>query len=365
MPIILKSENIFNWVIYCYTKQVITSDLILKFLLLLYTDRNVFMSTNISLSFLIITGAFLSAQATTAQSPSPIDQDFVVNNTLKSQVSVVKDLTNIDLVTTPVVQTVATTQTSPRNQTDVFLSDVAKTPRKVQQISAIPPEAQSEASVEIPVPRPLTQTIKGQSVTPIAQIIRSNTVSPPVTIPVAIPGNSNPVPTANTSVPIDSNNLSRSHPALLYPLTTPAPITSRFGWRTHPLTGSRRFHSGLDIGAPSGAPAVATGAGTVISAGWNGGYGKAVIIQHSDTQQTLYGHLSEISVQAGQTVTQGTVIGLVGSTGNSTGPHLHFESRMPVDGVWTAVDPSQEIQYAVDTLRRSMPYARKELPPGI
>ena len=100
-------------------------------------------------------------------------------------------------------------------------------------------------------------------------------------------------------------------------------------------------------------------------AGWNGGYGKAVIIQHSDRQQTLYGHLSEVSVQAGQTIAQGTVIGLVGSTGNSTGPHLHFESRTPTAGAWTAIDPSQEIQYAVDSLRRSMPYARQDLPPGI
>ena len=72
---------------------------------------------------------------------------------------------------------------------------------------------------------------------------------------------------------------------------------------------------------------VATGAGTVISAGWNGGYGKAITIQHNDTQQTLYGHLSEISVQPGQQVEQGVVIGLVGSTGHSTGPHLHFEVR--------------------------------------
>jgi murein DD-endopeptidase MepM/ murein hydrolase activator NlpD len=312
------------------------------------------MRTHTSLSFLIITGAFLSAQATTAQNPSLIAQNSVANNTLTAQSSV-NDPTTVGSVAAPVFQAIATTQTN------VFLSDVAKTPQKIRQISAIPPEEPSTASIEIFVPRPLTQTIKVQSVTPTAQVIKANPVPPNG-------GTSIATPAANANPPIDnstSSNVNRSHPALLYPLTTPAPITSRFGWRTHPLTGNRRFHSGVDIGAPSGAPVIATGSGTVISAGWNGGYGNAVIIQHSDTQQTLYGHLSAISVQAGQTVAPGSVIGLVGSTGNSTGPHLHFESRMPNDGVWTAVDPSQEIQYAVDILRRSLPYARKDLPPGI
>jgi murein DD-endopeptidase MepM/ murein hydrolase activator NlpD len=230
---------------------------------------------------------------------------------------------------------------------------VATIPGFSYKVSAIPVEVSSDASVEIPVPPPLTQMIKGQPAPqplPAVKIdpISSTTPTQPI----------KPIPAANGG--------SQSPVVSIYPLTNPAPITSKFGWRTHPLTGNRRFHSGLDIAAPSGSPVVATAAGTVISAGWNGGYGKAVIIQHSGTQQTLYGHLSEVSVQAGQTIAQGTVIGLVGSTGNSTGPHLHFESRMPnLAGVWTAVDPSQEIKYAVDTLRRSMPYARKELPPGI
>jgi murein DD-endopeptidase MepM/ murein hydrolase activator NlpD len=329
--------------------------------LLLYTDRNVFMSTNISLSLLIITGALLSAQAATAQSPLPTKQASVANNTLKPQISVETDLQNLDPIATKVLPVMVSFQP---HQTDIFLSDIAKTPRKVQQISGLPTEAQSENSVEIFVPRPLTQTIKGQPTT----LPAPTSPAPSAVIPISIPQQPHPAtnstPTATASPAINGGG-DRSHPALLYPLTTLAPVTSKFGWRTHPLTGSRRFHSGMDIGAPANTPVVATGAGTSISAGWNGGYGKAVIIQHSDSHQTLYGHLSEISVQAGQTVTQGAVIGLVGSTGNSTGPHLHFESRMPVAGVWTAVDPGQEIQYAADTLRRSMPYARKELPPGI
>ena len=312
------------------------------------------MSTQISLSFLIITGAFLSAQATTAHNPSSIVKTTVANNTLKTQVSVVNSFTIPDLIPTQIVSDVAIVPTA---QTDVFTSDVATVNGFSHKISAIPAEIPSDASVVILVPPPLTQIIKGQSapqplpavkIDPSASVTPSNIPTQPV----------KPIPAAN--------GVNQSPVASIYPLTNPAPVTSRFGWRTHPLTGTRRFHSGLDIGAPSGSPVVATGAGTVISAGWNGGYGKAIVIQHSDTQQTLYGHLSEVSVQAGQTIAQGTVIGLVGSTGNSTGPHLHFESRMPnVAGVWSAVDPTQEIKYAVDTLRRSMPYARKDLPPGI
>ncbi len=157
---------------------------------------------------------------------------------------------------------------------------------------------------------------------------------------------------------------SNYHAELIYPLSSPAPTTSKFGWRTHPITGSRRFHSGVDIGAPMGAPVVAAGGGTIISAGWQGGYGKAIVIQHNGVQQTLYGHLSEIFVQPGQTVEPGTVIGRVGSTGNSTGPHLHFETRMSTTDGWVAVDPGAEIEYALDNLRRSMPFAQRDLPPG-
>jgi murein DD-endopeptidase MepM/ murein hydrolase activator NlpD len=316
------------------------------------------MSTQISLSFLIITGAFLSAQATTAQNPSPIAKIDVANNTLKTQVSVVNSFTDPDPLAQPPetgisTQIVTDVAIAPTTQTHVFMSDVATIPGVSHKISVIPAETQSEASVVIFVPPPLTQSIKGQ---PAPQPLPAAKIEPAASATPAQPVK--PIPAANGG--------NQSPVASIYPLTNPAPITSRFGWRTHPLTGNRRFHSGLDIAAPSGSPVVATGAGTVISAGWNGGYGKAVIIQHSDTQQTLYGHLSEVSVQAGQTIAQGTVIGLVGSTGNSTGPHLHFESRMPnIAGVWSAVDPTQEIKYAVDTLRRSMPYARKELPPGI
>lgn len=104
-------------------------------------------------------------------------------------------------------------------------------------------------------------------------------------------------------------------------------ITSRQGPRTHPITGEYKNHSGTDIGASYGTTVVAADGGTVCLAGVNGGYGNCVMINHGNGYYTLYGHLSSIAVSDGQAVSQGDVVGYVGSTGNSTGPHLHFEIR--------------------------------------
>jgi murein DD-endopeptidase MepM/ murein hydrolase activator NlpD len=110
-------------------------------------------------------------------------------------------------------------------------------------------------------------------------------------------------------------------------LTQPVPgrITSGFGYRTHPILGYRRFHRGLDIGAGHGTPILATTDGVVARAGWGGGYGNVVELRHAGGLATRYGHMSRISVGGGQRVRQGQVIGYVGSTGLSTGPHLHYE----------------------------------------
>lgn len=104
-------------------------------------------------------------------------------------------------------------------------------------------------------------------------------------------------------------------------------VSSNFGWRTHPITGRRSFHDGVDIAASYGNGAYAYSSGTVTFAGWNGGYGKVVYIDHGNGLQTRYAHLSKIYVRKGQQVSAGQKIGAVGSTGNSTGPHLHFEVR--------------------------------------
>ncbi len=113
-----------------------------------------------------------------------------------------------------------------------------------------------------------------------------------------------------------------------------ASTSSPFGWRMHPVLGYRRFHAGLDFAASYGSTIRAADSGTVIFAGWYGGYGRAVIIDHGNGITTLYGHTSELYVADGQAVERGQAIAAVGSTGLSTGPHLHFEVRRngtPVD----------------------------------
>jgi murein DD-endopeptidase MepM/ murein hydrolase activator NlpD len=102
-------------------------------------------------------------------------------------------------------------------------------------------------------------------------------------------------------------------------------LTSGFGERFHPILGYERFHAGVDLGAPQGTPIVAAADGRVVSAGWAGGYGRAVAILHGGGIETKYGHMSRIIAYAGETVRRGEVIGYVGSSGLSTGPHLHFE----------------------------------------
>lgn len=112
-------------------------------------------------------------------------------------------------------------------------------------------------------------------------------------------------------------------------------ITSSFGMRYHPILHYARMHAGIDFGAAWASPIVAAADGQIVSAGWTGGYGREVQVAHGGGIVTLYGHMSAIAASAGQTVRQGQVIGYVGSSGLSTGPHLHFEVK--VNG--RAVDP--------------------------
>lgn len=105
-------------------------------------------------------------------------------------------------------------------------------------------------------------------------------------------------------------------------------ITSEFGWRIHPIWGDSRFHAGVDIGASTGTPVACAGNGTVISAGWNGGYGNCVIVDIGNGLSVVYAHLSAMNVSAGETVSAGQTVGAVGSTGDSTGSHLHYEVRL-------------------------------------
>jgi murein DD-endopeptidase MepM/ murein hydrolase activator NlpD len=121
------------------------------------------------------------------------------------------------------------------------------------------------------------------------------------------------------------------------PIVGEIDLSSSFGVRSDPFGRGPAMHSGLDFRASHGSPVRATATGTVAAAGWNGGYGKMVEIDHGNGISTRYGHLSEIDVKLGQPVRIGQTIGRVGSTGRSTGPHLHYETRIEGD----AVDPQK------------------------
>src|SRR5262249_31267791 len=133
----------------------------------------------------------------------------------------------------------------------------------------------------------------------------------------------NRIRAAQSSAPTSAPSAS----GLAWPVS--GPVTSPFGWRWG------RMHEGIDIGVPYGTPIHAAASGTVIYCGWESGYGNLTVIDHGGGLATAYGHQSSLAVSCGQQVSQGDVIGYVGSTGHSTGPHLHFEVR--VNGA--AVDP--------------------------
>jgi murein DD-endopeptidase MepM/ murein hydrolase activator NlpD len=123
------------------------------------------------------------------------------------------------------------------------------------------------------------------------------------------------------------------HGVLAYPVTNPV-MTSPYGYRTHPIYGDRRLHTGVDFRAGTGTPVYSAGGGVVVFAGWKTGYGNTVVIDHGGSLATLYAHNSALAVSTGATVKRGQRISSAGSTGNSTGPHVHFEVRVngsPVD----------------------------------
>ena len=139
-------------------------------------------------------------------------------------------------------------------------------------------------------------------------------------------------------------NRGSSNPTIImqtggYPLPYGVPVTSNYGWRINPVTGIWSFHSGIDLGASFGTPVLAAKSGVVEFAGWGGGYGNLIELDHGATG-TRYAHLESIYVYQGQTVAQGQQIGIVGSTGRSTGPHLHFELMVPSGDGWIALDPA-------------------------
>lgn len=161
--------------------------------------------------------------------------------------------------------------------------------------------------------------------------------SPTLGTGVDVPAYSSPIPQRGISVP------SRM------PLEGAA-LTSGFGMRTHPVLGGRRQHQGIDLAAPTGTPVYATADGIVGRADWYSSYGLYISINHGASMETRYAHLSRLAVAAGDNVKKGDLIGYVGSTGRSTGPHLHYEVR--VEGL--AVNP---IPYMVES-EAQLAYAR-------
>ncbi|HEY9616740.1 MAG TPA: M23 family metallopeptidase [Microcoleaceae cyanobacterium] len=152
---------------------------------------------------------------------------------------------------------------------------------------------------------------------------------------------------------------------LVFPLAIPAAISSAFGWRVHPISGEQRLHTGTDLAAPMGTPVLAAYAGQVAIADFLGGYGLTVALDHNKgTQQTLYAHLSEVFVKPGEMVKQGEVIGRVGTTGNSTGPHLHFEFRQLTSDGWVAMDAGAQLEYAMAQLVKAMQVAQTKPNPS-
>jgi len=143
----------------------------------------------------------------------------------------------------------------------------------------------------------------------------------------------------------------------IFPLAVPSPITSLFGFRIHPITGDQRFHAGTDIGAAQGTPVLAAQDGFVEMAGNGGGYGLMVELSHDleETQlRSRYAHLADIFVEAGTEVKKGDVIGLVGSTGNSTGPHLHFEMMQATADGWVLVNADGLVQSSLANLVKAL-----------
>jgi murein DD-endopeptidase MepM/ murein hydrolase activator NlpD len=161
-------------------------------------------------------------------------------------------------------------------------------------------------------------------------------------VPIKLPGEGNGFERAVARVNIARKQAEHLSRALVWvpvrkPVSGEIDLSSPFGVRVDPFLHVAAMHTGLDFRGDIGDPIHATAAGTVVSAGWSGGYGKMVEIDHGNGLATRYGHLSQIDVKVGDEIRIGQVVGLMGSTGRSTGPHLHYETR--VDG--EAVDPQR------------------------
>ncbi|MEO0840883.1 MAG: peptidoglycan DD-metalloendopeptidase family protein [Cyanobacteria bacterium J06643_5] len=258
--------------------------------------------------------------------------------------------------------------------------------KTIKRVASVTPNVVKKAVKSVaPAIRPKTanraasRNLPKQAFNPNRFIPQPGSFTPQATVseqPIAPSGGMLPAPVmANNSAPRPSAvaydiplasalpKVAYSAPAynpsgLVYPLSVPSAVSSVFGWRQHPITGNRRFHTGVDFAAASGTPVLAAYSGKVEISDWVSGYGITVILNHNSAQQTLYGHMSETFVRPGQWVERGTVIGRVGSTGNSTGPHLHFETRQLTPNGWVATNPGAQLQLALNQFIQSLQTAQ-------
>lgn len=243
--------------------------------------------------------------------------------------------------------------------TEPVVAESKPSPVAVQaEVPAVPPTA-PPVPIDIPVPEPLAEesaVLAPPLEQPEPALEETNQAyeelpSTPLEAPYQAPLPT-PVPQPQTSVPRQPRQQIQRSPGVAYrqptapvpttvvetmgyPLTSTFAVTSTFGWRNHPVQGGKKFHAGLDLGAPHGTPTLAMLSGRVVHADWEGGYGNSVVIEHPGTGvKTRYAHLSEIHVQPGQWVKRGWHIGDSGATGLVTGPHAHIEiliNGQPVD----------------------------------
>jgi murein DD-endopeptidase MepM/ murein hydrolase activator NlpD len=246
------------------------------------------------------------------------------------------------------------------------LPPVAEKPEALPPVAAVKPIKAKPATAIAP---PEVMVTEPEPSEPVAAAPEPEAVSwGPVTvdrqgIQFSAPAALKPYFSGNLKLPKMPNLASLG---MMFPLSIPSPITSFFGWRVHPITGDQRVHTGTDIAAPMGTPVLAALTGKVLLSDFLGGYGMTVALEHGQgSQQTLYAHLSELFVKPGQVVQKGTVIGRVGSTGNSTGPHLHFEMRQQLpDGSWIAVDAGQQLEVAMTDLTQALKVAQQPQAPN-
>ena len=208
----------------------------------------------------------------------------------------------------------------------------------------------SARSKHVVVPRESLWTISRAAGVRVIRLASINHLSqrlalrPGQTILVAAPNGGASAPRPKAAAPLVAAAASAAPPsteasrAPTAPMISPSygTITSRFGWRVHPIFGTREFHTGLDIANRYGTPVRAALGGIVRFAGWMAGYGRLVVVDHGGGLQTNYSHLSAMVVSLGERVLKGQILGQIGSTGWSTGPHLFFEVRrngVPVDPV--------------------------------